>query len=358
MGIFRRITSRNRIRQAAKDLALEPTPRNYVNLAREYVVAGNFREVLRVCEEGLQIHTGNAELKRMADRAQAIELEKRLKTLQREALASPRPALWQELGDLLLQSGRLDRAQEVAQQWHSARKDGESTYFLARVVSERFFADRRKDDGVRAFELADEALKLMGSDARPLQLQLELTTRTGAWQEARKCIARLLELMPGDPDLEARFRTVLSHCENAKSYERTLNAVERTGQFIDDQAEIASNSNVAVRPMLQKLSADDSVRAAVYLRGGTALVQGPHGATADRTARAVRDVVLASRSASRRLGLGRPTEVLMEGAFGSLLLSPGERSTSAVWCSGGIQRQHEELLKDLSGMAGYSGGRA
>ena len=48
-------------------------------------------------------------------------------------------------------------------------------------------------------------------------------------------------------------------------------------------------------------------------------------------------------------------EVLLEGSFGSLLLSPGEGSTSAVWCDGAIQRQHEELLRDLSGMAGIGG---
>jgi len=355
MGLLSRFTHRNRIRKAARTLALDPSPRSYVNLAREYVVAGNYREVLRVCTEGLEIHTGNAELRRMAQRAQSIGLDKRIKTLQRESSASPRPALFKELCEVALQSGKLDRAEEVAREWYEHSKDGESTYFLARVCCERFFTDRRKDDGQKAFELTNEAKELLGNDPRPLQLQLELTSRTGAWQEARKCIARLLELMPGDPDLEARFRTVLAHCDDAKPFDRTLNVVERTGQFIDDQLESDRNSKVAVRPMLQKLSADDSVRAAVYLRGGTALVQGPHGATADRTARAVRDVVQASRSAARRLGLGRPAEVLLEGAFGSLLLAPSEASTSAVWCSGAIQRQHEELLKDLSGMAGIGG---
>jgi tetratricopeptide (TPR) repeat protein len=355
MGILRKFTHRNRIRKAARALALDPSPRRYVNLAREYVVAGSYRDVLRVCTEGLEIHTGNAELRRMAQRAKTIGLDKRIRTLQRESAASPRPALYKELCEVALQSGKLERAEEVAKDWYAHAKDGESTYFLARVCCERFFADRRKEEGQRAFELTDEAQRLLGNDPRPLQLQLELTSRTGAWQEARKCIARLLELTPGDPDLEARFRTVLSHCDNAKSFDRTLNLVERTGQFIDDRIESDRNSKVAVRPMLQKLSADQSVRAAVYLRGGTALVQGPHGATADRTARTVRDVVQASRSASRRLGLGRPVEVLLEGSFGSLLLSPGEGSTSAVWCDGAIQRQHEELLRDLSGMAGIGG---
>ena len=61
--------------------------------------------------------------------------------------------------------------------------------------------------------------------------------------------------------------------------------------FIDDDSAGSDSANLAVRPILQKLGAETSVRAALYLRGGTALVQGPHGATADRTARAVREVV-------------------------------------------------------------------
>ena len=90
--------------------------------------------------------------------------------------------------------------------------DGESKYYVARVHAERFFSDRRKDDGSRAFELAMEANSQLRNDPRPLQLQLELTSRTGAWQEARKIIARLLEIMPGDPDLadlSARARALL-----------------------------------------------------------------------------------------------------------------------------------------------------
>jgi len=159
--------------------------------------------------------------------------------------------------------------------------------------------------------------------------------------------------------LEGRFRVVHARCDKSKELMRGLSDVERSGSFADDEEDHHSNSSsFAVRPMLKELGADSDVRAAVYLRGGTALVQGPRGATAERTARTVRELVKSSRATARRIGLGQPVEVLLEGEFGSLLLSPGEQSTSALWCSGSVKRKHEELLKNLSGMAGMSGGVA
>src|SRR6185436_44859 len=102
----------------------------------------------------------------------------------------------------------------------------------------------------------------------------------------------------------------------------------------------AEGSGAAVRPMLQSLVRESGVQAAFYVRGGTALVQGPKGATAERTARGVREIVQSCRSAARRLGLGQAQEARLEGSFGTLLVAPGELGSGALWCTGGVTRRH------------------
>jgi len=101
----------------------------------------------------------------------------------------------------------------------------------------------------------------------------------------------------------------------------------------------------SIRPLLQALACEPGVQAALYARGATALVQGPKGATAERTARSVREVVLKSRTAARRLGLGQVQEVQLEGEFGTLLIAPGELGAGAVWCAGSALPR--EALFDL-----------
>jgi hypothetical protein len=151
-------------------------------------------------------------------------------------------------------------------------------------------------------------------------------------------------------------------CEQSRPLDTALHHVERNGRFVDDIEDVAgpATTNVAVRPLLQQLGSEADVEAALYLRGATALVQGLHGATAERTARVVRELVHGGRAATRRMSLGRPVQVLLEGDFGSLLLAPGERGSSALWCQGGVKHRHEELLRTLTGvghLASRKGGR-
>jgi len=357
VSLLSKIVGRNRIRKAARELAWDPSPRNYVTLAREHVIAGNPEEVLRVCMEGLQLHPGVAELRSLGDRAQQIRLDKQIRGLQQDLKHSARPAIWRELCEALIAAGKPDRADDVARQWHSTSSEPEAVFYRAFTAAELFFHDHQAKDGQEAYDFAEEAHKLMRQDSRPLELQLSITTRCGAWQEARRCLAKLLELKPGEPELEAQFRSVLSMCDGAKSLEFLLQRVERSGRFADDKPDLSrETARVAVRPMLKELSSDSEVRAAVYLRGGTALVQGPRGATADRTARAVRELIVSCRSAARRMKLGRPVEVLLEGDFGSLVLLPGEQGSAALWCRGPIKRRHEDMLATLSGMSHLVGG--
>lgn len=361
MSFLGKLVSKNRIRKAARELAGEPNSKNYVSLAREYVISGNADEVLRVCTEGLQMFPDDAELRRLGDRARQLQLDKRVRSLQEQLGISPRPAIWRELSEVLLQSGRLDRAEQVATQWYEATNDGEALYSLSRCFAERFFSDRRSKDGMSAYEMAEHAKAQMADQTGPMQLQFQLASRCGAWTEARAAIAKLLELRPGDPTLEANFRYVLAMAGNtqdqSQSLEMCMRRVESSGRFVDDaRSAPRDTANVAVRPMLQELSADSEVKAAIYLRGGTALVQGPRGATAERTARSVREIVQASRNAARRLGLGQTQEVHMEGSFGALLVAPNDQASCAVWCENSIKREHEDLLKKLTGMAGRARG--
>ncbi len=349
--------TRGRVKKAAELLAADPSARNYVGLAREYAGLGLPEEVQRVCREGIELHPADNELQRLAERAHQLIIEDKIEMLQAELESSPRTVPYRQLCQLLLEADLLDRAELVAEDWFERASDPEALLWQARVLTQRFYADRRAVDGREAFDLACRAADELTDDIRPLLLQEEIAVRVGAWLEARRCLARLLELVPGAPDLEARFRRVLALSEGCKPLDRALTDVERTGRFVSEEPEHArAQQEVSVRPMLQELGAEANVRAAVYLRGGTALVQGPRGATAERTARTVRELVVEARSSARRLRLGQPTSVLLEGDFGSFLLSPGDNGTSAVWCEGSVTHHHEELLRDLSGLAVASSG--
>ena len=88
---------------------------------------------------------------------------------------------------------------------------------------------------------------------------------------------------------------------------------------------------------------------AFFLRGNTALVQGAHGPTADRTARAVREVLQVSRSAARRMALGRAFEIRAEGSFGALVLKPGAKGTAAIWTAQVPGEEAREVMSQLNG---------
>jgi hypothetical protein len=352
MRFIRRYLRQGRVRSARRELARSPSPKTFVQLAREHLHVNDMSQVVQVCEEGLQAYPGNQELQRMLDRAQELRREDRIRVLTLELRDTPRPGLWRELCATLLEAGRSDRAEEFAQQWLKATNDAEAKLMCAQARLMRFFTDRRREDGLTARDLLQEAEQMLPRDPRPLQLQFELASRVGAWKIARSFAARLLELLPGDPALEARFRTLMTLSDRAPSLEQALREVEKSGRLADEEqvAESEAPESGGVRPVLQELVASPGVESAVYIRGATALVQGPKGATAERAARAVRDIVQRTRSATRRMGLGRPFEIWLEGSFGTLLVAPGERSAGALLCSERPTARHEAALMKLAGI--------
>ncbi len=365
MRILKNWLTGGRVRDAKKRLARDPSARSYAQLAHEHALTQDIETALRVALEGLHAHPGDAELKRVTGLYRQLTLEDRTRRISRELESAPRPAIWREMCDTLLEAGRLVRAEESAAEWYRTTQSGEAQFYRARARAERFFADRRRDDGKIAFEYATSAQQLLPNDPRPLDLHAQLSARAGVWAEARKDLARLLELTPGDPILESRFRMAVAMIGEPKSIEQALREVERTGRLADEPTERSSKTASAdgsestdsisapalARPLLQTIARVPGVQAAFYLRGSTALVQGPKGPTAERTARTVREILHASRSAARRLGLGQTSEVRLEGDFGTLLAIPGELGAGALWIAGEVTRRHQEGLRDLAAAA-------
>ena len=169
-------------------------------------------------------------------------------------------------------------------------------------------------------------------------------------------LRRMLEIIPGDPALEARFRTVVSLAECGGDVDDALRAVERTGRLADEEGDGPGCATVgSVRPMLQALAADAGVHAAFYVRGSTALVQGQRGATAERTARCVRDVIVNTRAAARRLGLGQLCFAQTEGGFGTLAFATSEAGAGAVWTRELPSRAQVRSVGEIAGEIGAGG---
>jgi tetratricopeptide (TPR) repeat protein len=366
MKILKNWLAGARVRDAKKRLAGDPSARSYAELAHEHALASDLETALKVATEGLRAYPGDGELKRVSGVYRQLALEDRTRMLARELESAPRPALWREMCETLLEAGRLVRAEEEAADWFKRTQSGEAQYYRAKARAERFFADRRRDDGRLAFEFADSAQALLPEDVRPLDLHAQLAARAGVWGEARKDLARLLELQPGNPILESRFRMAIAMFEGPKTVDQALREVERTGRLADEprdttapktspsaspEAEESGTAPALARPLLQAIARVPGVQAAFFLRGSTALVQGPKGPTAERTARTVREILHASRGAARRLGLGQTNEVRLEGEFGTLLAIPGELGAGALWIAGEVSRRHEEGLRDLAAAA-------
>ena len=277
-----------------------------------------------------------------------------MRDLKRQLQEAPRPALWREMCKSLLHAGQLARAEECCQEWLAKGGEPEAVLMLAHVRLERFFADRNREEGRRALEALDRARQLLPRDPRHWRLRLQFACRIGAWEEARQSAVRLLELEPGDPALEARFRTLQSRAPGSPDVEQALREIERTGVFRgenDSDGERGRGGLRNVRPVLKSLAAARGVHAALYVRGGTALVQGPRGASAERTARAVRSIVQTGRSTARRLGLGQISQVVVESEHGGTLsVAAGEMDAGALWCKGQLSRGQERALKDLAGL--------
>jgi len=350
------LTSKKRIRAALKKLGQDPSPENYVAVAREHVVVGNLQDILRVCSEGLSLHPGNAELMRIAERARQLQLDSRIRTLKQDLGLSPRPALWRELCDVLLECGRLQQAEETAEQWWSQSGGGEATYYRARARASQFFNGFRSTDGKVAWDLAEQAVGEMQGDTRPLEIQYDIAKSCGAWVDARKVLGDILEISPGHPQHEQRFRDASQRVHDSKSLRAGLGEVEATGRLADSPDSSGVQSNVAIRPLLKRMGSDKNVKAVIFQRGGTALVQGLNGGTADRTARAVREIGVAARSSARRTGIGRPLEVTLEGTFGSMMIALGNTGTAACWSQTFMRTDHAEALQSIAGASVQSKG--
>lgn len=357
MRLVRKLLSHGRVRQAKKRLSADPSPMSYAALAREYAWEGNTDEALRVCEEGLQAFPGNPELARLADRTRRAKREDRLGALKRELKESPRPAVWREMCEVLIESDQLVRAEECALEWLENAKDTEAKLMHARVCVQRFVEDRGREAGRRAFAVLDEVAGAMDRDPRVWRMRMELASRIGAWEEARKAAALLLELDPGDPALEGRYRTLASKAEGSPDIDLALREVERTGRLVDDERQAVRRElpQRDVRPLLQEMAGESGVHAVVYLRGSTALVQGQRGATAERAARAVRRIVKTGRTTARKLGLGQVSAVCLEGNFGTIAVVTGETDAGAVWCSGKLSPARERTLMNLAGVEADTG---
>ena len=344
--------SGSRIRQARKQLMMDPSPTAYAALAREHAWDGESEEALRVCEEGLVAYPGNPELQRLSERTRRANREDRLGELKRELREAPRPAVYAEMCKLLLETDQSTRAEECAQEWSANHPGPEPTLMLARVFVVRFLSDRGREAGRRAFDLLTECEKQLDRDPRPWKLRLELASAIGAWAEARRVASQLLELDPGDPVLEGHFRKLSALQEGAPTIAKALREVERTGNLVSDEQREPQTDGAKrdVRPLLQSLAAESGVKAVVYLRGSTGLVQGPKGATAERSARAMRRIVKTGRAAARRLGMGQVSSISLEGNFGSIAVVSGETDAGAIWCSGKLPRSREQALMNLAGV--------
>jgi len=351
-----RLVGRGRVRAARQRLAQDPSPLAYVKLAKECVACGMLRDARRACEEGLTTYPSNSELKRMARRARMIEAEARLKELRLEIAEAPRPALRREICEILIETGHVADAERQAAEWAAESDDQEARLMHARTLVERYLSDRSRKSGAAALAMLDRLSEEAPRDFSAWDLRLRLTSSIGAWKEARRAAAQMLGLKPGDPALEARFRQFDAMSDKAPTVEQSMVTVERTGELADENNERQSrNGSSDVRALLRTLAEDSNVQAAYYVRGGTALVQGHKGATAEREARAVRGVLKASRATARRLGLGPVHKIEVAGDFGTLALAPGEMDAGAVWCRGALSSDTERGLLGIAGLDAQMG---
>lgn len=353
MNLFRMMMAKTRLRRARKDLSRHPSPMSYTSLAQEYARLGMAQNAVDLCEEGLRLFPSNTLLSRLADRARRVAREERVAELRQELREAPRPALWSEMCEIELELGQPGRAEQTAQEWIEHQSSPEGLLMLARVRVDRFLEDRGRGLGFSALEALDQAIEAMPCDGRPLRLKMILQMKIGAWSNARDCAAKLLDIDPGQPELEGRFRKLQNMANDSPTLERALLEVEKTGRLADDRvenqqdtAQVVSN----VRPILRELADADDVHAAMYVRGSTVLIQGPKGATADRTARAARSIISSGSATARRIGLGQIFQIQVEGDFGQLSIAPGELDAGVIWSSAALGLRREEVLLSLAGL--------
>lgn len=362
MSLMDRFLAQKRVRSARSKLADDPNVANYLALASELARIEELDSAIRVCDEGLGLFHGSEPLRHMVSRLRQLSLEGRSRELARELREAPRPALWREMCELQIGAGRFDRAEEYAKEWFAAEREPLALLLHARARAERFFVDRGREDGQAAWDLLEQCEGKLLEPEPHLRLRLKLATCVGAWGAAQRAVAALLEHLPGDPELEAHYRQLQSQAAGAPDFASALRAVDKSGLFADEgkDQEVSEEmlpATTAIRPMLQGLADEASVKAALFTKGSTALVQGLTGATAERMARGVREVVQVSRQTARRLGLGQALEIQVEGSFGSLLVIPAEQGAGAIWRDGPVLESHQRYMTGLVGRTAKVGTR-
>lgn len=366
MSFFKRMvsfagTDKSRIRELTRALAADSSAAAYAALAHEQALRGDAQAAVRTAREGLSLHPHADALQRLLERATTLLREARLRELAQELNTAPRPALRSELCALLLEAGRLERAEEAALEWSRHGGGADAWMAQAEVRTRRYFADRRREDARTALDLCAKASAAAPADPRPWRLRMELCARAGAFADALRSASKLLELTPGDVVLEVRHRTLAALAPRSSELDTALREVERTGRFADEgstasasEAETAGRGEPAqpahVRDMLTACAdGDATVQFACAQRGSTALIHGEKGASAERAARGAREITLASRALARKLGLGAMREVtcehvLQDQTLSTLLVQASDHSSAAMRVSGTAHERHTRAL--------------
>ncbi|MDA0947057.1 MAG: hypothetical protein O2799_00980 [Planctomycetota bacterium] len=324
-------------RGAARRVAEDPSAQNYLALAQESVQRGEPARVEAVCHEALALHPDHPALKSMLARATRMRLDERARQLQAELAEAPRPALWRELVEIELGAGRFGRAEALAARWQETAPSAQAQAHRARAALHTFRESALPADAQRAWDLAGLAAEESRGDGMAHEVCAELARMVGAHAAERAALARLIEAQPGQPELEARYREALACVGGPASFSAALEAVTRGGvvtplsSSYSQEREVEAATLAGVRPRLKELLAGSQAAFASFHRGGTALVQGATGPTADRTARGVRDLVRAGRDGARRLGLGPVRGIRVLGAHGDLAVRSSSRTAAAAW---------------------------
>lgn len=347
---MKRWFSRTRIRQARRELSTGSSPSAYLRLARELHFSGTLDEAAEVCEEGLRAYPGHLELGRLNSRVARERLQDRVRALREQIELGPRPALYRELTQHLLELGEPTEAAHVARRWEQTSRDPEAYLALAEAHVARYRERCLRPDGQEALDALSEARRRMPRDSRPLRAQQGLWIELRLFKEAKAATAELLQMLPGDVQLEQEFRWLKSQPEVPMDVARALAEAEASGLHVrESQSSPAENGPRDVREELRGLTEAPGVRAALYLRGSTALIQGPRGATAERCARAIKNTLQSSRAASLRLGLGQLETVHVSGDFGTLEYLCGRGDAAALWSEQRITERQRADLADLTG---------
>jgi hypothetical protein len=347
--MIQRFFSRARLRHARRQLAEEFSPENYARLIHQLAVSGELQSAAELCTEGLGHFPGDRTLVRLEQRVQRHARDRRLARLRDELAQGPRPALWRTYCELCGDAGEWDEALRAARAWHDSGGGGYAHLLVAHLCTRRFLADRSRAAGEAALSAIAVARNELPDNEEPLRLELRLALAVGAYGDARRVTRELLEIRPGDADLEARHRALETPAEHAPDLRRALVRVEESGRLATDRAESSTLAGEDLRPRLQELAGAPGCGAALFLRGATALVQGPRGATAQRTARGVKAAMRAASAVSRRLDLGPLRELELDGDFGELVGVVGDRDCAAGWFRRTVQPSERELLRELAG---------